>query len=78
MNAFVYEYPFQSFRDNGVNKGTNGLVLGTLSEVVLPGNWTLGAAGGLVHPEVDGGLPCHWRTLIRWWFLGVPTQSGNV
>lgn len=31
MNAFMY--PFQSFRDNGVNEGTNGLVLGTLSEV---------------------------------------------
>lgn len=60
-NAFMY--PFQSFRDNGVNKGTNRLVLGTLSQVVLPGNWTLGAAGGLVHPEVDEGLPHHRRTL---------------
>ena len=60
-NALMY--PFQSFRANGVNKGTNGLVLGTSSRVVLPGNWTLGAAGGLVHLEVEGGLHCHWRTL---------------
>lgn len=35
---------------------TNGLLLGTLSKVVLPGNWTLGADGRLVHPEVDEGI----------------------
>lgn len=59
IDAFIW--PFQSFKANGVNKGTNGLLQGTLSEVVLPGNGTLGAAQGLVHPEVDGGLPCHIR-----------------
>lgn len=46
-----------------LTKETKGLVLGTLSEVVLPRNWTLGRAGGLVHQEVDGGSACHWRTL---------------
>lgn len=73
----VFMWSFQSFRANGVNKGTNGLLLGTLQEVVLPGNWTLVAAGGLVHLEVDGG--CHVigePSNSRYWFLGVPTLSG--
>lgn len=63
---------FQSFKGNGVNKEANGLLLGTLSVVALPGNCALRAAGGLVHPEVDGGLTCHMTTPnhhIRFTFL---------
>lgn len=53
---------FQSFKGNGVNDEANGLLLGTLSEVALPGNCALRAAAGLVHPEVDRGLTCHKTT----------------
>lgn len=63
MDTNTFLWPFQSFKANGVNKGTNGLFLGTLSKLVLPGKWTQGTDGKVVHPKVDGGLPCHWRTL---------------
>lgn len=48
ISAFIWPVP--SFKANGVNKGTNRLLLGTL---VLPGNGAVGAAQRLVQTEVD-------------------------